>query len=250
MSKSLANTIYNTSFRDEFAHIIDYMAAAFHGEEESKIRDVMRVIFSAMTTHAELHQYVMIAEYAAVDERVELDEVIRGNDDDNNKKRLLAYANVSVFRPKKRHGLNVVDQGKYWETIRRQVASLITEHLPKLMPNGLPELLEDDEAQVDAPPAFNGLKIETVGAFPFEKRLTPRNLRYDEQEQGNRWYNVVAGAIVAHYHTFLEIKQGEYYRRTLKQLTADIKQDPNHPVLEDTEAWLVETFKAASAITD
>jgi 4-aminobutyrate aminotransferase-like enzyme len=106
-------------------------------------------------------------------------------------------------------------------------------------------LLDDDEAAIPKVVPFKGLDLASAGSFPFAKRVSPGSLRYDEQEQGNKWIDVFAGAIVAHSHQYIELKQDEYIRRQLVALSDKLIDDNSIKV---TEA-LVEYYVGAARIT-
>lgn len=243
----LSQQIATTSFRDEFEHIITYMQQAFSGESPETIRHAMITILDVMQNEMRDNHYVMISNSAAIEERVALGDAIRSQTG-GDRNAILAYAEIACFDPESIDTLNTINQNTLWKRTRKQVANRLHEHLPNLTPNGLDALLKDEGATIAPQPPFNGLLIETLGAFPFRKRVNPHNLRYDEQEQGNRWIDVVAGAIVCHYHTFLEIKQNNHYQCSLERLTSEV--NPEHAALKNIKGWLVDTFSDASTIVD
>jgi hypothetical protein len=245
----LPTVVCNTNFKDEFAHITDYIVNAFYGETEDTIRTQMDAIFDLMVSDIRDNQYVMISDSAASDERCDLGEYLRSIKDEVKTKRLISYAEIVCFNPDDSDELNTLDQNKLWRKTRKQVANIFRKNMPNLKPKGLFELLENEDAVIKEQPSFNGITIETIGAYPFHKRVTPRNLRYDQQEQGNSWSKVVAGAIVCHYHTFIEIKQNEHFRLALLELTGRVKSQNWAPELDDIQQWMVNTYKQASLIS-
>lgn len=250
---TLATTIFNTSFKDEFTHITEYMLAAFEGEPESKIRTVMDNILTLMMRDMQDNHYVMISDTGAVNETIALGEYLRSIKSDNRTNLIVAYCEVSTFNPIREKSLNTVDQGKLWQATRRKVANIFRQSLPNLTPIGLNALLEDENATIPAQPEFNGLTIETVGAFPFRKRVSAHSLRYDQQEQANHWINVVAGAIVCHYHTFLEIKQNRILSLAINKTRKELQKSPEalNAVNSDMmHSMMLNTYEAASRVHD
>lgn len=244
---TLSQHITRTLFRDECEHIITYMQQAFSGESVDAIRQVMITVLDMMQNDMRDNRYVMISDSAAIDERVALGDAIRSQHE-GDMKATLAYADIACFNPEFVDTLNTLNQNTLWQRTRRQVANTMRENLPNLMPNGLEALLKDEGATIAPQPPFHGLLIETVGAFPFHKRVNPRNLRYDEQEQGNRWIDVVAGAIVCHYHTFIEIKQNAYLARALTDLTSRVKNNHDTAELADMTTWMSTVYAQAAQI--
>lgn len=249
--KKLSTLIANTSFKDEYVNIIDYMIAAFEGEPEDKIRTVMDSILTIMMNDIKDNRYVMVSDSPAVDESIKLGNLIRSINDDKRIERIMAYCEISAFNPIGEKSLNTVRQNKLWESTRRKIANIFHKALPNLTPVGLNELLEDENASTPTQPDFNGLLIETVGAFPFHKRVSASSLRYDQQEQGNHWVNVVAGAIVCHYHTFLEIKQNHVVQQAIRQIRLDLENDRSQTFPENAmHTMMVDTYSKASLIHD
>lgn len=247
----LSTLIANTSFKDEYSNITDYMVAAFEGEPEEKVRTVMSDILTFMTNEIKDNRYVMISDSAAADEVIKLGNLIRSINDDKRIERIVAYCEISAFNPIGEKSLNTISQSKLWESTRRKVANIFHKALPNLTPIGLNALLEDENASTPAQPDFNGLPIQTIGSFPFRKRVSPHNLRYDQQEQGNHWVNVVAGAIVCHYHTFLEIKQNRTLQQAIRQTRLDLEKDRTQTFPENAmHTMMVDTYTKASLIHD
>lgn len=249
--KKLSTLIANTSFKDEYANITDYMVAAFEGETEDKIRAVMDKILTLMMNDIKDNRYVMISDSPAVDEVIKLGNLIRSIDDSKRIERITTYCEISTFNPIGEKSLNTISQSKLWESTRRKVANIFHKALPNLTPIGLNALLEDENALIPTQPEFNGLLIETLGAFPFRKRVSATSLRYDQQEQGNHWVNVVAGAIVCHYHTFLEIKQNRAVQQAIRQTRLDLEKDRAKTFPENAmHTMMVDTYSKASLIHD
>lgn len=246
----LATTIFKTQFKDEFVHLTDYIVSAFYGESEETICKQMIAIFNLMTFDMQQNNYVMISDAAASDERCELGEYLCNIEGENKTKSIMAFATITCFSPIGVDALNNINQNKLWEKTRRAVAKVIHKNMPNLKPKGLFELLGNEDATIDEQPSFTGLHIDSIRSLPFHKRITPINLRYDQQEQGNNWVDVLAGAIASHYHSFLEIKQDEYFRLSIVELTQKIKTNPNTSELGNVKQWMIDTYQNASRITE
>lgn len=244
----LNTAITNTDFRDEFSNIADYMVSAFSGETESRIRQAMEEVLDTMLSELRHHQYVMISGNGIINEVSCLGNAIRNAEKDIKADLLVAYTDIICFQPDEAKALNLTNQSELWERTRKDVRNIISKALPNLYPVGLNELLEDEEATIDPQPNFNGLLIQTVGSFPFRKKVSPPSLRYDQQEQGNHWLNVVAGAIACHYLTFIEIKQDQFLKQALSELVKLTDNDLTKLLTMDIKQFMITTYKDASLL--
>jgi hypothetical protein len=239
--KDTLKYVIKTSFKDEFKNIENYIVKAFNGESEKDIRNCFQEVLEKMMEISEINRYSMVSEHGCLEDKISLGHVMKKNN------MLLSYISFVSFSKYDHEEINTIDSLKYWNSTRRLISKIIQNSLPNLVPNHLNELLENQEAVIPEQPKFDGVTLETAGAFPFHKRVNPQSLRYDIQEQGNSWLKVVTGAIVCQYHQFLQIKQDNYITKNLKDLKSRVANNDFDKNINCTD-WLINKYQESSNI--
>ena len=113
------------------------------------------------------------------------------------------------------------DKQKVWDSQRSFVKKLLLARLPYLQIKSKEQLTAKDRYR------FVGLQFGCCLTASFEERLQPVNLEFDADNCTNSWLNVFAGAIVAHYHEFLEVKQNAYIKEAIQGICEKVIDDNN-----------------------
>jgi hypothetical protein len=232
--EQLHNIIKERSFDDEIIAITDYMAAEFSGYNSHEyLHELLKTVF--VTLKSNVRGLLFADEYAGQGERIALTEYTFANKDIFNP--FYFNMDLSEFKRPNIHQL--------WCSERERVSVLIKNTFPKLSRNNLSVLLRDEEASIPDTAVFQGLALSGCRTPTLEERLTPKNLRYSQQEQGVKWVDVLAGALVAHYHEFLQIKQSVFIAGKLKSLAADMVNDHSLDLTELTKSILANAAEIA-----
>lgn len=232
-------TVMQRSFHEEFKFIVDYVQCAFEGHTPEDIAAALNDVVNCLINDLEQHHYCLAERYAAQDERYAIADYL------NTACQVKTGSDFKFFEPEKCENINTIDTHTHWQEMRKKVRQVIRNQLPNLFPKSLKQLLDDEEAQIPSPPPFNGLTLEATGSFGFSKRVHPKQLRYDQQEQGNQWLDVFCGALVAHYHQYIEVKQTEFIRQQMISLSDALITDS----AIDCDAALLSAYKCAGEIT-
>lgn len=123
-----------------------------------------------------------------------------------------------------------------WAACAKRLEAHINKNAPGITLKGLSELLEDEDAKVDKHIAFTGIDLSHDYVADMNKRLSPRTLRYDIQEQGYRQSEQLAGAIAAYYLTVMELKQEAKFKELLIEHSKVMDKEPFFDCLLDLAA--------------
>jgi hypothetical protein len=234
------DAVSDLSFDQEFQCIIDYMLAAFSGHSEDDLTEVLLLIKRVLINDLKAQSACLVKSSSASEERIAVRDYVNSRCEDN-----AGDFTWSHFDPSVHDDFNAIDKHEYWERMGATVSELLSSRLPMLKANHLDVLLEDEDAEIPTPPKFKGLDLDSGRSFSFAERVHPKNLRYDVQEQGYPWIDVLSGAIVAHYHMFVEAKQSESVRQQVIAFSDSLVDTPN-VILADK---IVEIYKIAQEIT-
>ena len=235
----LNKDVMKQDYDSEFQHIIDYILSACHGHNETEIINALLNIKTILINDLKEQSPYFIKSSAAADERRAVYEYVQSKAPDNTKNMAWISFDPSV------NGFNIVDIHEYWQTMGATVSGMLLSTLPLLKVNYLDELLEDEDKVIPNPPEFRGLDLDTGRIFGFGVRVCPRNIRYDVQEQGHSWRDVLSGAIVAHYHMFIEAKQNESVREQVTAFSDTLVGNPGANLSDK----IVEIYRNAQQIT-
>jgi hypothetical protein len=224
--------IKNHSLKTELLAIASYMEVEFTGFDSSaQLHETLSIIFERLKTltkgllfsneHVDLSERIVIAAYLSKQTNTHISGL---------------YSSDTLSRP---------NLHKYWKQDKETVKNILKDSLPKLKPSKLDALLKDEDATILEPINFTGFSEQDSRERNFAQRLHPKALCYDIQEQGSDLRDLIAGAIVAHYHSFIESKQGAYITEQVYLLSDEILN--TQPV--NFEERLVEINAKASLYT-
>ncbi|MFQ3188906.1 MAG: hypothetical protein ACI936_000026 [Paraglaciecola sp.] len=208
--------IKSHSLNTELLAITSYMEVEFSGfGPPEQLRETLSIIFDRLKTltkgllfsneHIDLSERLVIAAHLSKQTNTHVSGFCSGD---------------ALFRP---------NLYKYWNQDKETVKNILKYLLPKLRPSKLSALLQDEDADIIEPIKFTGFSEQESRERTFSQRMHPKTLRYDIQEQGSDLRDLIAGAIVAHYHSFLACKQGAYITEQVYVLSDKIlnKQPAN-----------------------
>jgi hypothetical protein len=239
--KQMQATIIERSYDEEFQYIIDYICSEFEGHEGKDIANKLQQIQDFLRLDISTNAYTLAKKDTAHDERYAIYALLRHLSETDES---IAYYDIIGYSPEKDAEITLPDTHRHWEKMRREVKKMLDKTLPNLIPKSLDALLKDEDAVIPETIAFKGVNLEGLGSFGFAKRVHPSSLRYDQQEQGNSWKNVVAGAIVAHFHMYLEAKQGDFIRYEMFKLADMLIKNPKINIKSQLSGF----YKQASSI--
>lgn len=230
---ALHMAISNKAFDEEITAICDYIEKEFKGfGEPGALHDLLTKFY--LSIKEECSPYFFANEHADQKERFILGDFVRANKP--------TYKSFSSFV--RCDELQRPNNHKLWENHRKALFTFIGIKLPELSRNHLSALIKDEETVIPETTPFTGLKLTGCRTQTLEQRLKPRNLYYCQQEQAIKWQHVFAGALVAHYHEFLEVKQSAYIKKNVAKLADELIQNPTL----ELKAAITEIYKKAQTI--